>query len=247
MKLTNRARAGVFAAIALMAFAPNGASAMSVSPTHIELKSAGSQSRTQVVVRNDSNASLPVEAILQKLQVDVNGKARTTRVSDDFLVFPPQTLIRPGASQVFRITWVGEPLLTKSRSYQLTLAQIPVKLRKPQNKVQIVVAFGVVINVAPPRGRAQLNLVKVGMVRNRKGQRNPVITVRNPSRIHALLPNSRIRLSGAGWSKTLTPSFLDQKVGIGLVQPGSSRRFVLPVPVPSRVKSLRASVAFNPR
>ena len=247
MKLRHRARVGLIVTIALMAFAPSSVSAMSVSPTHIELKSAGSKSRAQIVVRNDSGVPLPVEAILKKLTVDANGKSRTTQISDDFLVFPPQTLIRPGASQVFRITWVGEPLLSSSRSYQLTLAQIPVKLRKPNNRVQVVVAFGVVINVAPPRGQADLNLVKVGMVRNRAGQRNPVITVRNPSRVHALLPKAKIRLSGAGWSKTLLPAFLDQKVGIGLVQPGKSRRFVLPVSVPSRVKNLRASVAFNPR
>jgi P pilus assembly chaperone PapD len=230
-----------------MALAPNGASAMSVSPIHIELKSAGSKSRAQVIVRNDSSAPLPVEAVLNRLNVDINGKSQASQVSSDFLVFPPQTLIRPGASQVFRITWVGEPLLDSSRSYQLTFSQIPVRLQQPKNRVQVVMAFGVVINVAPPRGQAGLDLVDVGIARNRDGQRNPVITVRNPSRVHALLPQAKIRLAGQGWSKTLSPAFLDQKVGIGLVQPGKSRRFILPVSVPSNVSKLGASITFDPR
>jgi P pilus assembly chaperone PapD len=247
MKLRQFARAGMAAAIALMALAPNGASAMSVSPIHIELKSAGSKSRAQVVVRNDSNAPLPVEAVLKRLSVDANGKSHATQLSNDFLVFPPQTLIRPGASQVFRITWVGEPLLDSSRSYQLMLSQIPVRLQQPKNRVQVVMAFGVVINVAPPRGQAGLELVDVGIVRNKEGQRNPVITVRNPSRVHALLPKSKIQLAGSGWSKTLLPTFLEQKVGIGLVQPGQSRRFVLPVSVPANVRKLGASISFDPR
>lgn len=213
----------------------------SVSPTHIELKSAGSESRAQVLLRNDSDAPLPVEATLRKLDLDTNGKPRSSDGASDFLVFPPQTLIPPGGSQVFRLTWVGEPLLDASQSYQLTLSQIPVRLRETTNRVQVVMAFGVVINVAPPRGQPALDLVSAS-ISNSKGQRNPVVTVRNPSRVHALLPKATIRLSGDGWSQTLTPAFLDQRVGIGLVQPGKQRRFVLPVAVPSHVRSLKASL-----
>lgn len=240
------ARLSALAAAIFVAWAPDGARAMSVSPTHVELRSAGSESRAQVVVRNNSNAPLPVEASLKRLVVDRNGKSRATAPSDDFLVFPPQTLIPPGASQVFRITWVGEPLLDSSQSYQLTLSQIPVRLNTSNNRVQVVMAFGVVINVAPPRGQAQLDLIGAGLTRSAKGGRNPVITVRNPSRVHALLPKSTIRLAGEGWSTTLTPSFLDQNVGIGLVQPGKERRFVLPVEVPASVRRVRASLAFKP-
>ncbi|MGD9669749.1 MAG: molecular chaperone [Hyphomicrobiaceae bacterium] len=246
MRLKNIARMGALTAALFLAWAPDGARAMSVSPTHIELKSAGSESRAQVIVRNDSSAPLPVEASLQKLVVDAKGKSHATAESNDFLVFPPQTLIPPGASQVFRITWVGEPLLDASQSYQLTLSQIPVRLAQPTNRVQVVMAFGVVINVAPPRGQAQLDLVGTSITKNAKGERNPVITVRNPSRVHALLPQSTIRLAGDGWSQTLTPAFLDQRVGIGLVQPGKERRFVLPVAVPAGVRQVRASLDFKP-
>jgi len=240
------ARIGALTAAFLVAWTPQGVHAMSVSPTHIELKSAGSESRAQVIVRNDSSAPLPVEAQLQKLLVDANGKSHAGAASDDFLVFPPQTLIPPGASQVFRITWVGEPLIDKSRSYQLTLSQIPVRLKQTNSRVQVVMAFGVVINVAPPRGQAQLDLVGTSITKNAKGERNPVITVRNPSRVHALLPQSTIRLSGGGWSQTLTPAVLDQRVGIGLVQPGKERRFVLPVALPPGVHKVSASLEFRP-
>jgi fimbrial chaperone protein len=246
MKRSHIARIGALTAALLLAWAPEGARAMSVSPTHIELKSTGSESRAQVVVRNDSAEPLPVEATLQKLVVDAKGKSNATVESNDFLVFPPQTLIPPGGSQVFRITWVGEPLIDRSQSYQLTLSQIPVRLKQTANRVQVVMAFGVVINVAPPRGQAQLDLVGTSITTNAKGVRNPVITVRNPSRVHALLPQSTIRLAGDGWSQTLTSAILDQQVGIGLVQPGKERSFVLPVTVPSGVRQVRASLDFKP-
>lgn len=240
------ARMCALAAALFLAWDLTGAHAMSVSPTHIELRSAGAESRAQVVVRNDSDAPLPVEAKLSKLVVDEAGKSTATSDSSDFLIFPPQTLIPPGASQVFRITWVGEPLLEKSQSYQLTLSQIPVRLKESKNRVQVVMAFGVVINVAPPRGEGQLELVGTSITRNANGERNPVITVRNPSRVHALLPKTTIRLAGGRWSETLSPAFLGQRVGIGLVQPGRQRRFVLPVALPSDVKQVRASLSFDP-
>lgn len=247
MKLRHAAGCAALAITSLMAMAPIGALAMSVSPTHIELKSAGSKSRSSVIVRNTSSVALPVEAIIKDLVIDGNGKSQGGGVTNDFLVFPPQTLIPPGASQVFRLTWVGEPVLKKSKSFLLTLKQIPVKMNRAPNQVQVVMAFGVVINVAPPRGQPQLKLVDSGVTRNRKGEINPVITVYNPSPVHALLPDATIQLRGRGWAKTLPPSFLDQKVGIGLVQPGSRRRFVLPVPVPQNVGKLGANIVFQPR
>lgn len=229
----------------VMVWAVGPAQAMSVSPTHIELKSAGKASRAQVVVRNDSNRPLPVEATLKQLSLDENGQRRTKSGADSFLVFPPQTLIPPGASQVFRINWVGEPLLPKSESYMLTLAQIPVRMRRQKNLVQVVMAFGVVINVAPPRGEPQLRLENIRL-RSASGGRKPVITVRNPTSVHALLPNSTIRLTGRGWSETLSPDVIGRQIGIGLVQPGKRRHFVLPVNVPSSVGEVRASLTFNP-
>jgi P pilus assembly chaperone PapD len=226
----------------LLAWAAQTAHAMSVSPTHIELKSSGAANRAQVVVRNDSSAPLPVEAIVDRLQLDESGKQHKTRDEASFLVFPPQTIVPPGASQVFRITWVGEPLLEQSQSFLLTLAQIPVQMKEPQNRVQVVMAFGVVINVAPPKGEPELQVVGSGITTTANGRRNPVITVQNPSRVHALLPRATIRLTSAGWSQTLTPAALDQKVGIGLVQPGKRRRFVLPISVPASVQEVRASL-----
>ena len=47
-----------------------------------------------------------------------------------FLVVPPQALMPPGATQNFRIQWVGEPQLCESQSYML-----PVEL--PANVTQV--------------------------------------------------------------------------------------------------------------
>ena len=245
MRSTLALRFGLAASIASAAWlSTTAAVAMSVSPTHIEMKSAGDSGRAQVTVHNDSAAPLPVEAIVKQLTIDENGHRSTSLDDSSFLVFPPQTMIPPGGSQVFRITWTGEPLIDQSKSFLLTIAQLPVKTQQQASNVQVVMAFGVIINVAPPKGEADLKVVSSGLTTDTKGRIAPTITVANPSKVHALLPQATIHLASGNWSQTLTPGVLGQKLGIGLVPPGKRRRFVLPVAVPQGIKDVRATIEY---
>src|SRR4051794_33582462 len=100
--------------------------------------------------------------------------------------------------------------------------------------------MGCMINVAPPQSLPDLKISTVGIEIDKRGRRRPSITVQNPTRVHALLPQSKLRLSGGGWSKELTSGELSELVGIGLVQPGKRRKFVLPVDLPDKVTSIQA-------
>jgi fimbrial chaperone protein len=129
----------------------------------------------------------------------------------------------------------------------LSVSQIPLKPPKGRSGVQIALSLGVVINVAPPRGAPQLKIVKAAVARDQSGSRVPAITVFNPSNVHALLPDSTIRLGSGKWGINLTPKELSQRIGIGLVQPGQKRRFLLPVKLPPSVNSYKAELAFTPQ
>src|SRR5262245_20233973 len=224
------------------------ATAMSVTPIQVEMTSTGGAGRSQITVSNDSNEPLPVEVGIQKMSLEEDGERQLSNAGDNFLVFPPQGMIAPGSSQVFRLQWVGEPVVAQSESYLLSVNQVPVKLPAGKSAVQIVMSFGVIVNVAPPQGAPSLAVVSTGVEADKKtGKRYPTITVENPTNIHALLPQSTIALSGGGWSHTMSPIELSEKVGIGLVQPGKKRRFVLPVEMPAGVSSVQASLDFKPK
>jgi len=221
---------------------------MGVKPIQVEMVSLGKDARAQVTVSNeDGREPLPVEAEILALTVGEKGEQELKPAGDEFLLLPPQTLIKAGGSQVFRLQWVGEPNLDASRSYMIKFNQIPVKPKEGRSAVQIVMSFGVQVNVAPPKGLPSLNVVSSGVeVDPRDGKRKPVLTVQNPTKIHALLPQSKIRLSGGSWSHTLEPDELGQGLGIGLVQPGQRRRFILPVNVPSGVGNVQIALEFKP-
>ena len=233
----------VFAA----AVASERASATSVSPIQLEMTSAGSASRTQVKVTNSSQAPLALEATVKRMELDENGKQTLSSAGDEFLIFPPQAMVAPGVTQVFRVEWVGAPDLPESQSFLLSLAQIPLKNAKGQSTVQVIMSLGVLVNVAPFKGIPQIKLVNTGIEVANTGKRQPTITVENLGRVHALLKEATIRVSSGSWSHILSPGDFSQMVGAGLVQPGKRRRFTLPIELPSSVRSVQADIDYRPK
>jgi P pilus assembly chaperone PapD len=235
-------------AVALAALTVNlvaPAAAMTVSPTQLEMLSIGAGAHARITVTNTDDEPLAVEAILSRATLDEAGVPTTSAASDDFLVMPPQAIIAPGGTQNFRVQWLGDPLIESSQTYLLYISQIPVK-RRGTSIVQVVVSIGVMINVAPPQGVPSLHVVSTGIVRDRHGVRHPTVTVENPSPVHALFPQSSMQLSSGTWSEAVPSGLLSERLGIGLVQPGHRRRFVLPVELPPDVTSVRASIDFRP-
>jgi fimbrial chaperone protein len=218
------------------------ANAMTVAPMHVEMSSVGFRSRAQITVVNTSGRPLPVEAVIHSLSLNEVGKQTISQAGEDFLVMPPQALIPPGATQNFRVQWLGDPLMAQSRSYLLSINQIPVKLPKLGVGVQVVLGMGVMINVAPPGGSPSMQVVATGVATDKSGKRYPTITVLNKSNVHALLPSASIHLSSGDWSASLPPQMVSDAIGIGLVQPGKRRQFRLPVALPAGVSKVQASL-----
>jgi len=223
------------------------ANAMTVTPTQIEMTSAGRTSRSAITVVNNGADALAVELVVKKATLDEAGVPKASSAGDEFLIMPPQALIPPDATQNFRIQWLGEPLLEKSETFLVYVNQIPVKLPKRTRGVQVIFGMGVMVNVAPPRGEPELKVLGSGVVTDARGRRHPTLTVFNPTNVHALFPQSTVRLSSGDWSATLSSGELAQSIGIGLVQPGHRRRFVLPVVLPPGVTSMQSSLEFRPK
>lgn len=180
------------------------------------------------------------------MEMDESGKSATKPAGEEFLLFPPQALIPPGATQSFRVQWVGDPQIKASQSYIFSVNQVPVKMPKGTSGVQVVFNFATIVNVAPASGRSGLDLVSAGIGKDDKGKSRPALTVKNPGNAHAKLTDATITLSGGSWSQTLRPEQMRQTMGVGLIKPGKTRRFLLLVDVPAGVGQLTASIDYKP-
>ena len=233
------------ASVLWMIAAAPAAMAMSVTPIVTDMTAIGSKA-SQITVSNDNATPLPVEIVVSRAELDEKGAMKTTPAGDDFVIFPPQAMIPGGGTQVFRIQWVGDPALKTAQSYLFSVNQVPVKMPAGKSGVQVVFNFACIVNVAPPGGTSAINLVRAAVGKDDKGKARPELTVSNPGNSHAKLVDATVKLSGGGWSKTLTPAQLHQVMGIGLVQPGKTRRFLLPIDMPDNVSQITASIDYKP-
>lgn len=230
------------------------ATAMSVNPIVLDLDAFGQNASAQINVTNTQGTDLPIELKISRVSIDETGNVSVEEGGEeDFLIFPPQALIPPGETQVFRVQWIGAPDIEVSQSYVITVVQLPIEMPDGASGIQLLYNFQVVANVAPPNGVADLSVASSAVQTDENGIARPVLTLTNGGNEHAYLSRSKIRvqqLDEVGksiWSATLEPEDIAQSMGVGLVQPGRSRKFALPMELPSETGSLKVNLRYDPR
>lgn len=238
---------GLAVALALTgALAPPVAEAMTVQPVVVDLQSAGRGMSQVVTVENTFTNPLPIEMRIEELSFDQDGAHGTGKDSGDLLVFPPQALIQPGQTQTFRIQFVGDPALARSKHYYVTVAQLPVKLPEGQSAIQILYNFQVLVSIAPPGVKPALKIVSAEVGKNDAGKPIPIITVTNTSMAHGYLSQGRLRIiekDAAGkevFRRTIPGPEIQQTIGFGLVTAGQTRRVIVPVVLPAEGGTVEA-------
>ena len=232
---------------------PRDAAALQVSPLVIDMSTVGSDSRKVITVVNSSDHEIPMELKVNQLDLGLNGELiRTEGGEDDFLIFPPQTIIPGGATQLFRIQWIGDPDISTSRSYNISVNQIPVERdATPKGdtsiQLQIVYSFLSTVTVRPLEGTSSFQIRSVERADTAQGKPALVLTIENTGNLHNYLANARLILSGAdGWETEISPAEIANTVGSGLVPPGNMRRFLVPVAnLPAETSPIDASVDFS--
>jgi fimbrial chaperone protein len=221
------------------AIMPQTLFAMTVQPVVVDLRTAGRQMSALVTVENSFATPLPVELKVREGKFEAAGLQQTDVESPDLLVFPPQALIQPGQSQSFRIQWVGEPVLSGSKHYFITVAQLPVELPTGQNSIQILYNFQVIASVGANGAKPALKVNTATIEANQAGVGRPVIELQNTGANYGYLADGQVRIvqkDTAGrevFRRTYNSSEVQQNLGFGLVPAGQTRRMTLPVDLPS--------------
>lgn len=227
------------------------AQAMTVQPVVIDMQTAGRQMSTVITVENTFATPLPVELSVQELELTPDGVKQTGVDPGDLMIFPPQALIEPGQTQTFRLQYVGDPALAKSKHYYITVAQLPVKLPEGQSAIQILYNFQVLVSVAPAGVKPQITVQSAAIGKNPAGKPIPVLTVSNDSPAHGYLANGRLRIvqkDAAGkqlFTKSLSGAEIQQSMGFGLIGGGQVRKVSIPVELPSAEGSVEASFSLD--
>ncbi len=180
------------------------------------------------VIRINNTQALPITVELQAEQrvFDQNGKETRTPADEKFVLFPPQAIVQPGATQAVRVQYVGPQHLQQSETYTVTVRQIPVQLPSDgKSGVQFVFNFSTVANIVPSGAKATIEPVSV-----EPNDQTVTLILRNTGTKYANLSQSSISLSGPGFATEIKNEAWRKALGTGWILPGGTRIVELPKP-----------------
>lgn len=213
--------------------------AMTVQPVVIDLATAGRGMSDTIIVENTFDRPLAVEITVQALELTGDGVDATGEDTGELAVFPPQATIQPGERQNFRVQYVGDPALARSRHFYVTVAQLPVQMDESGSNIQLLYNFQVLVSVAPGDTSPSISITSAQVGRDADGAPVPVITATNGSAAHGYLSRGQLQIvqedaSGREiFSSDMSGPQIQQSIGYGLIGGEQSRRMTLPVPLPS--------------
>jgi P pilus assembly chaperone PapD len=223
---------------------------MTVQPVVIDLATAGRSMSDVIIVENTFEQPLNVELTVQAIELTADGVQATGEDTGELAVFPPQATIQPGQRQNFRVQYVGDPELERSRHFFVTVAQLPVQQVSGPSNIQLLYNFQVLVSVAPNGARPAISVTSASIGRNEEGVAVPVISAQNSSAAHGYLSRGRLQIvqrdaSGQEiFERELSGPEIQQSLGYGLVGGGQTRTVTLPVPLPAADGTL--TVGYTP-
>lgn len=223
--------------------------AMTVQPVVVDLRMAGRNTSAPIRVENNGPNPLPVEIRLVETDFSDGNVRASSQLTDEIIAFPPQAIIPPGQTQVFRVQYVGDPEAARSRHFYAEVAQLPVELPEGQSAIQILYNFQVMVNVASViAGDPELSVTESRIVQNAEGTPVAAFTVTNSAGNYGYLSSHQLTIrhlddGGAELSRqTLSGNEIQQQIGFGLVGPETSRNFVTPLQLTSAEGRLEVSL-----
>ncbi len=136
--------------------------AQRVQPMVFELEPIGAKASASLRVENTLQNPMTVEIIPTKITMDEYGNETLVPADDDFLIYPPQTLIEKGKTQVVRVKYIGDPTIKTSHAYRVSVKQLPVDLKESGHTgVGMVINFNTLLNVTPSDAESDIEVTEI--------------------------------------------------------------------------------------
>lgn len=224
-----------------------------LDPPRMIFSPSGSGATRSFRIESTGNQPVAVEIHMKKRVVDVNGNETQPDAEADFVVYPPQILIKPGETQTVRVTWLGDQNPPSELAYRIVAEQLPINLpviQQEQNgvKVNLKALYVYVGSVFITPRQASPKVVVTQAVC--QADKKLTLTLENQGTAHTYLTDLNLYLSsGSSADKSssnsvhLKPADLPGINGENLLA-GNKRQFILPCPVNLSTGPVSAKVEF---
>lgn len=109
-----------------------------------------------IQVRNTGTQPLPVEFSSYRLLMREGSPYAGARADEQLLVFPPASLIEPGATQVVRVQWASQAFPQEDQSFLVVISQVPDQ--RQTDGVQMLLMFNAVVHLKAAGSQPSLQI-----------------------------------------------------------------------------------------
>lgn len=220
-----------------------------VVPLTIELEPSGRGSQGQFRVINDTERPVALQVTIQKRESAIDGADVLTPAQEgEFVLFPPQMVLRPGQSQAVRVQWRGNASPERELAFRVITEQLPIKLQRERQggaQVTLLLRYEGTLYVAPAGATPAIAVDSAEPATNEEGEQRLNVTVSNTGSRHAILGNLKLSVTGGGQSVTMAPEQLEGMTGANMLA-GATRRFSVPWPESLPFGPVQVNLEFEP-
>ena len=226
--------------------------AFKIEPISRTFTPTGSNSTQSYELIGDKSEPEAVEMSVVKRKMDLDGKETHEPADDDFLIYPPQIIIKPNTRQTVRVTWLGDPNPQQEIAYRLISRQVPINLKKPElgkpnqttGKVQVLLTYMGSLYVRPADVQAKVVVDSV-IVQNDKGKSTIALLLDNQGSARANFKTFSLNLTSGGKTVILKPEQIEA-IKSQTILAKSKRRFVFAYPADLPQGNVTATFDYTP-
>jgi fimbrial chaperone protein len=193
------------------------------------LAASGPEATQTFLVENNNGEKIALQIEVFHRDADSEGK-ETRKETDEFAVFPQQMVLEPGEKRNVRLTWTGSKQLKEELPYRLVVSQLPVDLKKPEQRragtnITFLLQYVASVYVSPGSAAPKLQVQSLKRISDSKAE----LVLKNSGSAHRVLKGMHLYLGAESGSssraRTELSAFKLKEIEAENVLPGHTRRF----------------------
>ena len=201
------------------------------SPIFAQVGTSGPTASTTFVAKNVSTEMVALEVKLVKRSHSLDGVENRVSDDTDFIISPPQMVLKPGQSQSVRVQYVGDPKVDVEQAYRILVNQVSIDFEQKSSGAKVLVNYNyeVAFYVTPAKAKPEISLVSVEKMAGENGRPMLGVTLESKGNTRAILSGPQLSVTSKGKSVALSGDAVKDLEG-AVIMAKSKRRIALPWP-----------------
>ncbi len=212
------------AGIALLVSPPQSI-AYEMTPLELSLEPTGRKASGNFAIANTGDDPIAIQLNVFTREMTNEGADILRPADEDFVVFPPQMIVRPRQTQTVRVQYTGGPTGGSERAYRLIAEQLPIDLGAAPDDdggmIRVLIRYVASVYVGPRTIKPAIRVIQAVPAPDDRMR----IVMRNEGSQHALLTGVTLRIGDVVLADQQLAGLLGENILAGV-----TRTFHVPWP-----------------